>query len=102
MSGVKSALKAAKSAIDTQSWHEAVVAADQVLALDAQNYHAYVLPSLAIDSPTVLAGLADRSTFLAISSVALLYTSRPSTRILSGPMRRLQRSRAMMHWHGKA
>ena len=43
MSTVKSALKAAKVALDAQKYSEAVENANKVLAIDSQNYHAYVL-----------------------------------------------------------
>lgn len=42
MSNVKAALKAAKAAIDSQRYQEAVTQAEKALALDPQNYHAWV------------------------------------------------------------
>lgn len=38
MSSTKAALKAAKAAIDSQSWAEAVSQAEKAVALDPQNY----------------------------------------------------------------
>ena len=43
MSNVKAALKAAKSALDAQSYEEAAVQANTVLNSDPKNYFAYVV-----------------------------------------------------------
>ena len=42
MSGPKSALKAAKAALDAHKYNDAVEQANKVLAVDAKNYYAYV------------------------------------------------------------
>ncbi len=42
MSTTKAALKAAKASLDAQKYEEAVEHANKVLAIDPQNYHAYV------------------------------------------------------------
>ncbi|KAI9825314.1 MAG: hypothetical protein M1819_000560 [Sarea resinae] len=49
MSSIKSALKAAKAALDSQNYDEAVTQANQVLASDPRNYHANVFLGLALD-----------------------------------------------------
>ena len=42
MSVTKTALKAAKAALDRQNYDEAIEQAKKVLAVDPNNYHAYV------------------------------------------------------------
>jgi superkiller protein 3 len=42
MSTTKVALKAAKASLDVQRYDEAVEHTNKVLAVDPQNYHAYV------------------------------------------------------------
>ncbi|KAI4213402.1 MAG: hypothetical protein LQ351_003902 [Letrouitia transgressa] len=47
MSGVKAALKAAKAALDSQDYQDAIEQAHKALATDPQNYHANVFLGLA-------------------------------------------------------
>ncbi|KAF2096368.1 putative translation repressor/antiviral protein Ski3 [Rhizodiscina lignyota] len=47
MSNIKAALKAAKSALDAKNWNEAAVRAQEVLAVDQNNYFAYLFLGLA-------------------------------------------------------
>ena len=42
MSTTKAALKAAKASLDAQNYDAAIENANKVLAVDPQNYHAYV------------------------------------------------------------
>lgn len=45
MTSNKAALKAAKSALDSQKWDEAIVQAQKVLASDDKNYFGYTSPT---------------------------------------------------------
>ena len=46
MATTKSALKAAKNALDAHNYSDAIENANKVLVADANNYHAYVLSAL--------------------------------------------------------
>ncbi|OCK84396.1 hypothetical protein K432DRAFT_345203 [Lepidopterella palustris CBS 459.81] len=49
MSSTKAALKAAKAALDSQNWDEAIAQANRVLQTDAQNYFAQLFLGRALD-----------------------------------------------------
>lgn len=48
MSSTKAALKAAKAALDTNNYHDAVDQAKAVLRTDPKNYHAYALKQITL------------------------------------------------------